>query len=138
MSVRPCSPNEAKILPSPSRYPRLRLILPHAGGFLPYAADRFAVAARLDPDATPAGLLSELRRFYFDTAISAGPASLPSLLAFARPGHVLYGSDFPMLPEDWGTGFDTGLDDYQHWGPEELYAVNRGNAERLLPRLARP
>ncbi|WP_406349901.1 amidohydrolase family protein [Streptomyces sp. NBC_00658] len=121
----------------PGRYPRLRLILPHAGGFLPYAADRFAVAARLDPDATPAGLLSELRRFYFDTAISAGSASLPSLLAFAQPGHVLYGSDFPMLPEGWGTGFDTGLDDYPHWGPEELHAVNRGNAERLIPRLAR-
>ncbi|MFD3925515.1 amidohydrolase family protein [Streptomyces sp. NPDC058614] len=121
----------------PGRYPRLRLILPHAGGFLPYAADRFAVAARLDPDATPEGLLSELRRFYFDTAISAGSASLPSLLAFAQPGHVLYGSDFPMLPEDWGTGFETGLDDYPHWGPEELHAVNRGNAERLIPRLAR-
>lgn len=122
----------------PGRHPRLKLILPHAGGFLPYAAHRFAVAARVHPDATPEGLLSELRSFYFDTAISAGPAALPSLLAFAAPGHVLYGSDFPMLPEQWATGFDSGLDDYAHWRPGELHAVNRGNAELLFPRLARP
>ncbi|MFC9293670.1 amidohydrolase family protein [Streptomyces sp. NPDC057011] len=120
----------------PGRYPRLKLILPHAGGFLPYAAQRFAVAAHLHPGSTPQGLLSELRRFYFDTAISAGPAALPSLLAFAAPGHVLYGSDFPMLPEEWGTGFDTGLDDYPHWQDGQLHAVNRGNAELLIPRLA--
>ncbi|WP_217144968.1 amidohydrolase family protein [Streptomyces sp. AC627_RSS907] len=121
----------------PRRYPRIRAILPHAGGFLPYAAHRFAVAARLRPDATPEGLLSDLRRFYFDTAISAGPAALPSLLAFAAPGHVLYGSDFPMLPEEWATGFDRGLDEYPHWEPGQLHAVNRGNAELLIPRLAR-
>ncbi|KOG07641.1 amidohydrolase family protein [Streptomyces viridochromogenes] len=121
----------------PGRYPRMKMILPHAGGFLPYAAHRFAVAARLHPDSTPEGLLSDLRRFYFDTAISAGPAALPSLLAFAAPGHVLYGSDFPMLPEEWATGFDSGLDDYPHWEPEQLHAVNRGNAEILIPRLAR-
>ncbi|MFF3934971.1 amidohydrolase family protein [Streptomyces phaeofaciens] len=121
----------------PARYPRIRMILPHAGGFLPYAAQRFAVAARLHPDATPEGLLGELRRFYFDTAISAGPAALPSLLAFAAPGHILYGSDFPMLPEEWATGFDSGLDDYPHWEPGQLHAVNRGNAELLVPRLAR-
>ncbi|MGW0792493.1 amidohydrolase family protein [Streptomyces sp. NPDC002911] len=121
----------------PGRYPRIRMILPHAGGFLPYAAHRFAVAARLHPGSTPEGLLHDLRRFYFDTAVTAGPAALPSLLAFAAPGHVLYGSDFPMLPEQWGVGFDTGLDEYPHWEPEQLHAVNRGNAELLIPRLAR-
>lgn len=121
----------------PRRYPGIKMILPHAGGLLPYAADRFVVAARIHPDLTPEDLLSDLRRFYFDTAISGGPAALPSLLAFAAPGHVLYGSDFPMLPEEWATGFDSGLDEYPHWGPEQLHAVNRGNAELLIPRLAR-
>jgi predicted TIM-barrel fold metal-dependent hydrolase len=114
----------------PGRYPRIKMILP-------YAAHRFAVAARLHPGSTPEGLLIELRRFYFDTAISAGPAALPSLVAFAAPGHVLYGSDFPMLSEEWATGFDSGLDDYPHWEPEQLHAGNRGNAELLIPRLAR-
>ncbi|WP_460062288.1 amidohydrolase family protein [Streptomyces sp. YKOK-I1] len=121
----------------PGRYPGIRMILPHAGGFLPYAAERFAVAARLSPGFTTVGLLGELRRFYFDTALSAGPAALPSLLAFAAPGHVLYGSDFPMLPEEWALGFDRGLEEYAHWDAGQLDAVNRGNAELLFPRLAR-
>ncbi|KUJ64067.1 amidohydrolase [Streptomyces albus subsp. albus] len=120
----------------PRRYPRIRMILPHAGGFLPYAAHRFACAGHLGPGTTPEEVLADLRRFYFDTAFVAGPASLPSLLAFAEPGHVLFGSDFPMVPEDWGTGFDAALDGYPHWAPGQLHAVNRGNAEALLPRLA--
>ncbi|WP_179956769.1 hypothetical protein [Amycolatopsis anabasis] len=31
--------------------------------------------------------------------MSASPAALPSLPAFAKPGHVLYGSDWPFVPE---------------------------------------
>ncbi|MFJ8630770.1 amidohydrolase family protein [Streptomyces sp. NPDC093568] len=123
----------------PRRYPRMKVILPHAGGFLPYAAHRFALAARL-PDGerstTPEDFLADLRRFYFDTAISTGASTLPSLLAFAEPGHLLYGSDFPMLPEEWGTDFDTALDGSPHWDAGRLHAVNRGNAELLFPRLA--
>ncbi|MEU1308271.1 amidohydrolase family protein [Streptomyces cinnamoneus] len=121
----------------PRRHPRIRMILPHAGGFLPYAAHRFASAGRLRPGTTPEDVLADLRRFYFDTAFAAGPAALPSLLAFAAPGHVLYGSDFPMVPEEWGTGFDAALDAHPHWAPGQLRAVHRGNAEALLPRLAR-
>ncbi|MGW9591004.1 amidohydrolase family protein [Streptomyces chartreusis] len=128
----------------PRRYPRMRMILPHAGGFLPYAAQRFALAARLHTDATgdgggttPEDFLTDLRRFYFDTAISTGPATLHALLAFAAPDHILYGSDFPMLPEDWGTDFDTALDAYPNWEPGRLHAIDRGNAELLIPRLAR-
>ena len=126
----------------PRRYPRMKVILPHAGGFLPYAAQRFALAARLptgenagEPGGTPEDFVTDLRRFYFDTVISSGPAALPSLLAFAAPEHILYGSDFPMLPEDWGTGFDAALDAYPHWEPGRLHAVNRANAELLIPRL---
>ncbi|MGK5728545.1 amidohydrolase family protein [Streptomyces sp. URMC 124] len=121
----------------PRRHPRIRMILPHAGGFLPYAAHRFASAGRLRPGITPEDVLADLRRFYFDTAFAAGPATLPSLLAFASPERILYGSDFPMVPEEWGTGYDAALDTHRHWAPGQLHAVNRGNAEALLPRLAR-
>ncbi|WP_308120483.1 amidohydrolase family protein [Streptomyces bambusae] len=98
--------------------------------------------AELDPrlrpgGATPEDLLAELRRFWFDTAFCAGPASLPSLLAFAAPGRLLYGSDFPMLPEEWCSGYDDGLDGYPHWEDGQLHAVHRGNAELVVPRLAR-
>jgi 6-methylsalicylate decarboxylase len=120
-----------------SRHTRMKVILSHAGGFLPYAATRFTATAQFVPGTTPDSILADLRRFYFDTALSATPYSLPSLLAFAAPGHVLYGSDFPFATEPWVLQFDSGLDDYPGWQPGRLDAVNRGGAEALFPRLAR-
>ncbi|WP_037911187.1 amidohydrolase family protein [Actinacidiphila yeochonensis] len=121
-----------------SRHTQLKVILSHGGGFLPYAAVRFAGASQFVPGTTSEGILADLRRFYFDTALSATPYSLPSLLAFAEPGHVLYGSDSPFASEPWGVEFDAGLDGYSGWQPGQQHAVNRGSAEALFPRLARP
>jgi 6-methylsalicylate decarboxylase len=55
------------------RYPHVRIILSHAGGFLPYASHRFAQLARhFRPDAaSPADMLAKFQRFYFDTALNA-------------------------------------------------------------------
>lgn len=78
------------------RCPDLRVILSHAGGFVPYAAHRFAAAASPQGD-TDDGL-AQLRRFWFDIALSGTPSALPSLLAFAAPDHVLFGSDWPYAP----------------------------------------
>lgn len=115
-------------------YPNIRFILSHAGGFVPYASHRMAVAIAGDTGRSPLDVLDDFRAFYFDTALSSSPAALPTLLAFARPGHVLFGSDWPFAPTAAGQyfagGLDTGAD------PDLLQAVNRGNAEALFPRLA--
>lgn len=118
-----------------SRYTRMKVILSHAGGFLPYAAWRFTVGSRFNPGTTPEGIMTDLQRFYFDTALSSTPSALPSLLAFAAPGHVLYGSDFPFAPEDTGVLFDSMLDGYEGFEPGQLDAIDRGSAEALFPRL---
>ncbi len=62
------------------RYRRVRFILPHAGGFLPYTAHRFAeLTAAVRPSSpTASELLESFKRFMFDTALSSGPATLPS------------------------------------------------------------
>lgn len=115
-------------------YPNIRFILSHAGGFVPYASHRMAVTIASDTGRSPLDVLDDFRAFYFDTALSSSPAALPTLLAFARPGHVLFGSDWPFAPTPAGQyfagGLDTGVD------PNVLQAVNRGNAEALFPRLA--
>ncbi|MEW2621530.1 amidohydrolase family protein [Streptomyces sp. NPDC048106] len=118
-----------------SRHTRMKVILSHAGGFLPYAAWRFTLGAQFNPGTTPDGILADLRRFYFDTALSASPTALPALLAFAAPGHVLYGSDFPFAAEEHGVLFDAMLDGYEGYEPGQLDAIDRGNAEALFPRL---
>ena len=45
-------------------------------------------------DRTARGL-AELRRFYLDVTSAATPSALPSILAFADPARLLYGTDFP-------------------------------------------
>ena len=118
------------------RHPDLRIILSHAGGFLPFAAHRFAGAAMFNPGTTPDGILAGLRKFYFDTALSATPTALPSLYAFAEPGHVLYGSDFPFAPAAWRAEFDRNLTTYEGPGAGRFPDVDRTAAEALFPRLA--
>ncbi|MFF4544655.1 amidohydrolase family protein [Streptomyces sp. NPDC001435] len=116
------------------RHPNIRFILSHAGGFVPYASHRMAVSIAGGSGRSPLDVLDDFRAFYFDTALSSSPAALPTLLAFARPGHILFGSDWPFAPTAAGqyfaNGLDTGVD------PATLAAVNRTNAEALFPRLA--
>ncbi|NKI42101.1 amidohydrolase family protein [Streptomyces physcomitrii] len=118
----------------PRRYPDIRFILSHAGGFVPYSSHRMALTIAEDKARSPLDVLDDFRSFYFDTALSSSPAALPTLLAFARPGHVLFGSDWPFAPTAAGQYFAGGLDD--NVDPGTLKAVNRTNAEALFPRLA--
>ncbi|MGW7756509.1 amidohydrolase family protein [Streptomyces violaceusniger] len=122
-----------------SRYPDMRVILSHGGGFLPYAAYRFSglTSTVVDREREAEDILRDLKRFYFDTALSASPSALPALLTFAEPGHVLYGSDWPFAPKDTGTYYNHYLETYPDYAPGQAEAIDRGNAEALFPRLVR-
>lgn len=114
------------------RHPDLRVILSHGGGFLPYAAYRFLGAAQFNPGITADDIMAGMKLFYFDTALSSTPTSLPSLLAFADPQRITFGSDFPFAPDShvFGEMLDAyPIDAAMH------YAISRGNAEKLFPRL---
>ncbi|MFF3849848.1 amidohydrolase family protein [Streptomyces sp. NPDC002328] len=115
-------------------HPGIRFVLSHGGGFLPYASHRMAVAIAADTGRSPLDVLDDFRGFYFDTALSSSPAALPTLLAFARPGHVLFGSDWPFAPAAAGQYFANGL--AEGVDAATLAAVDRANAEALFPRLA--
>lgn len=114
------------------RYPALKILLSHAGGFLPYAAER--VARVCSPDGSNEAGLARLRRFWFDTALSSSPYALPSLLSFADPGQITFGSDWPFAPKERSLHFASLLDRYP-LSDTQRHAIHRGNAERLFPRL---
>lgn len=116
------------------RYPKIRFILSHAGGFVPYASHRMAVAIMGDTGRSPADSLDDFSGFYFDTALSSSAAALPTLLAFAKPGHITFGSDFPFAPIAAGALFASGLDNYR-MAAADREAIERSNALRLFPRL---
>ena len=87
--------------------------------------------------ARPAGLLADFSSFYFNTALSARPAALPSLLAFADAGHITFGSDFPSAPLPARKYIADNLDNYDGLYEAKLDAINRTNSLSLFPRLAR-
>ena len=87
-----------------SRYQDIRFIFSHAGGTVPFLAARLA---RLESQArfreqVPNGVVNELARLYFDTALSTDKFSLPGLLRVASPERVLFGSDYPHAGEAIG------------------------------------
>ncbi|OBH52900.1 amidohydrolase family protein [Mycobacterium sp. E2479] len=117
------------------KYPNIRFILSHAGGFVPYASHRLAMAIVGDTGGSPLDILDDFAGFYFDTALSASAAALPSLLAFAKPGHVTFGSDSPFAPLAVAKMFAAGLETYPGLDPGARAAIDRTNALSLFPRL---
>jgi 6-methylsalicylate decarboxylase len=120
------------------RHPDLKVILSHGGGFVPFAAERIARICSPDgvqPDANPGGI-ARLRQFYFDTALASSSYALPSLLAFADPSHITFGSDWPYAPKARSVYF-TGLLDDATLPPALRHAIHCGNAQKLFPRLAK-
>jgi predicted TIM-barrel fold metal-dependent hydrolase len=120
------------------RYPNIRFILSHAGGFVPYASHRMALAITADTRRSPADSLDEFASFYFDTALSSSAAALPSLIAFAKPGHVTFGSDFPFAPLQVSKLFAAGLENYPGLDTEARRAIDSANACALFPRFGTP
>jgi predicted TIM-barrel fold metal-dependent hydrolase len=116
------------------RYPDLKIILSHGGGFVPYAAER--IARICSPDGSNEAGIARLRQFYFDTALSSSPYALPSLLAFADHTHITFGSDWPYAPKSRSLHFVEMLNNFS-MSDELRAAINRSNAGQIFPRLFR-
>lgn len=117
------------------QYPNIMFILSHAGGFVPYASHRMALAITADTGRSPADALDEFAGFYFDTTLSSSAAALPTLLAFAKPGHITFGSDWPFAPVGAGKLFAAGLETFPGIDADTRSAIDRTNALTLFPRL---
>jgi aminocarboxymuconate-semialdehyde decarboxylase len=117
------------------RFPRLTIVLAHAGGSLPFVMARMdhAYAVRREcQTAIPRRPSAYLKRVYFDT-ITHGDASLAFLIHAAGPSRVLLGSDHPYDMADVSPARRVrrlGL------SPAAEQAICHRNAQRLL-RLGR-
>ena len=120
-----------------ARCPNIRFIFSHAGGAVPFLAERIArLAARPGfKDAVPDGVIPALARLYFDTALSANRFTFASLLELVGTGHVLFGTDYPFAPEATMTATVEGLAELG-LPAADLAGIERDNALALLPRLA--
>ncbi|HLZ83588.1 MAG TPA: amidohydrolase family protein [Caulobacteraceae bacterium] len=117
------------------RFRRIRFILSHAGGTLPYLAPRISLSISMMPGVAEkvGDAPAAFRAFYYDTALSAGVATLTALSLIAEPDHVLFGTDFPMAPLTAISHFGAELEGLEIAGlPRQ--DVYRGNAAKLLGR----
>lgn len=83
-------------------FPDIKIILSHAGGTLPYTVHRAAnLCCRLRiVDKTEEEFIEEARAFYIDLAFCGRDPQLRLLKEFVKPGHVLFGSDYPWEKAD--------------------------------------
>ena len=117
------------------RYPRIRWVLGHLGGTIPYLAERLDRGwrafrdCREHIDEPPTTYLR--RHFWYDTVnFSAGPLMLA--IQFAGVDHILAGSDYPhqigSIPLMLGAIRGLPISD------EDKSAILGGNAARVLAR----
>jgi aminocarboxymuconate-semialdehyde decarboxylase len=82
------------------RFPDLRIVLVHAGGFYPYQAGRLQRGLDVQPSAKPAtSALDALRWFNYDT-ITHMPKALAYLVGLVGAERVLLGTDAPFDVQD--------------------------------------
>jgi predicted TIM-barrel fold metal-dependent hydrolase len=134
-----------------SKCPEVRFIVNHSGAAIPALAGRIkdrvpgsssfrsAAASGPNPDPnhegkgpnTPNGVFYELRKLYYECAHAAYPMPIAALTKLIPPTQYLFGTDYPAEP------MASTLDHLPENGlsREVMQALNRGNAERLFPRL---
>lgn len=112
-----------------------RFIFAHAGGTLPMLAHRIARWATIDKKLAQLvpNPMAEFRKLYYDVVSATNPITLSAIRELAGIPQLLFGSDYPywepaMTAEGLGKlGLSKG----------DLYAIECGNALRLLPQFAR-
>lgn len=118
------------------RYPNIQFILAHAGGFLPYVAWRVSLGnlmADMSKNA-PQGILTYIKRFYFDTALSPSPYAMAALNELVGPSRILFGSDFPFAPAPVSVMQAQALEHISFFDDKAKYGIQRGNALSLFPQ----
>ena len=92
----------------PSRYPNIRFIFSHAGGTLPFLLHRMSLMEyfvtaghNLSVEADRERIRLGLQHFYYDVALSAHDAVFALLRDTIGFDRVLFGSDYPQVPESF-------------------------------------
>ena len=113
------------------RYPGIKILGVHGGGYLTFYLDRMDHAAAVRPDVGYKinGRPSDhLKTLYFDTVVHG--AGLAHLVELVGPGHVLMGTDFPY---DMGDPDPIGrIKSLTSISNDERADIMGGNAAKLL------
>jgi 6-methylsalicylate decarboxylase len=120
------------------RFPRIRFVLAHAGGLMPYFAWRLSISPMIDArleQLSPADIHARLGRFWYDNALSPTAETLACVERIAPADHLVFGSDWPfanarVIAEAVKTYEAVAM------SQDRREAIDRGNALLLFPQFA--
>jgi predicted TIM-barrel fold metal-dependent hydrolase len=118
-----------------ARHPNIRFIWSHAGGTAPFLAGRIergAGALKQREERLPQGARHELRKFHYDLAGAAYAPTVAALRQLVPVSQIVFGTDFPPAG---GSREQAQAIAALGFSADELRAIERDNALRLLPRL---
>jgi len=120
------------------RFPRIRFILPHAGGLVPYFAWRLSVSPMIDkrlPQLSRDQVYAGLAHFWYDNALAPGEQTFGSLDRVALPERVVFGTDYPFAnPRVIAEAVKTHESGFH--SDARRAAIDRTNALALFPKYA--
>ena len=117
-----------------TRFPNMRLLVPHAGAALPLLTSRIDTIASMQGRGATPSMREALRRMHFDLAGMPLPEMLTALLSVADPARIHYGSDWPYTPVPACRALARALDETPLLSPALRAGIMHGNAEALLRR----
>lgn len=107
-------------------------ILPQLKQLLPESLDIYLKIKKNVPE----GPDYYLKRFYYDTALSASPHALASLQTIADASHIVFGTDYIFATPAAIPITIKSLGEYAGFSPEDLRSIGRENSKALFPRLS--
>jgi predicted TIM-barrel fold metal-dependent hydrolase len=116
-----------------SRCLDIKFIFSHGGGTMPFLIERFMRLPKTSKEAAakvPEGVMTLLRRFYYDTAQIANAPAMAALTKVVPTTQILFGTDFPFRAS---LEYTDALP--QIFTEAELRLIESDNARALLPRL---
>jgi len=120
------------------RFPRIRFVLAHAGGLMPYFAWRLSISPMIDKrleQLSPADIYARLGRFWYDNALSPTAETLACVERLAPAGQIVFGSDWPFAN---ARVVSAAVKAYEAVSMPQAQreAIDRGNALSLFPQWA--
>lgn len=134
------------------KYPHIRIILSHAGGTVPFVANKIVSGtlmqqfqsqkAQPQPDAMEKivhaiheDVFSQLQSLYYDTALTANANVFSSLQQLVPASHILLGTDYPFAPASESASTLQGIGTYRGFSEQDRQDIVGNNALQLFPRL---
>lgn len=122
-----------------AKYPDFNYISAHAGGTVPFLADRIGFgSARTGYDVKLSydEIIAGLKSFHYDLALTSTRPSLLALREFVPISQIVFGFDFPFGRREWIPAAIDKLMSAGVFDETELIRIARQNPLRLLPGLS--